>query len=172
MLKSIARRTAGPPLSVPRPVSSILDKAQDYRQKYERLKVSHRGKLDKVKDVSKVAVRTSEVAVVAAGFGYIQGRFGPKKVGPIPLDLLLGGAGHIVGFMELAGEFTPHLHNLADGAIASFANTWGRGLGREGRAKAGQPPLMSGSVGAMPIIEATGGGALSNEELNRLNERL
>jgi hypothetical protein len=172
MIKTIARRTAGPPLSVPRPVSSILDRAQDYRQKYERLKVTHRGKVEKVKDMSKVAVRTFEVATIAAGFGYVQGRFGPKKVGPIPLDLLLGGAGHIVGFMELAGEFTPHLHNLADGAIASFANTWGRGVGRDGRAKSGQPPLVTGSIGAMPVIEATGGGALSNEELNRLNERL
>ena len=171
-MKAIVRRTAGPPLSVPRPVSSILDRAHDYRQRYERLKVTHKGKIEKVKDMSKVAVRTLEIATVAAGFGYVQGRFGPKKVGPIPLDLLLGGAGHIVGFMELAGEFTPHLHNLADGAIASVANTWGRGVGREGRAKAGKPPLVSGSMGAMPVIEATGGGALSNEELNRLNERL
>lgn len=119
-----------------------------------------------------MAVRTAEVATVALGFGYIQGRFGPKKLGPIPLDLLLGSAGHVVGLMELAGEFTPHLHNLADGAIASFANTWGRGVGRDGRIKAGKTPLVSGSVGAMPIIEATGGGALTNEELDRLNERL
>ena len=172
MLRTIARKS-GPQMSVPRPASSMLDRVHEFKQKYDRVKVSP-GALGKAKDVSRLAVRTTEVATVALGFGYVQGRFGPQKLGPIPLELLLGSAGHIVGLMDLAGEFTPHLHNLADGAIASFANTWGRGVGRDGRIKANLPPLpqVSGSVGAMPIIEATGGGSLTNEELDRLNERL
>src|SRR4051812_37731391 len=156
------------PTVVPRPMGSLLDRASEFRHKYERLRVTHKGKLDKAKDLGRVAVRTGEVALGAAIFGYLQGRSGAVKIGPFPVDLAAGIVGHVIGFTGVAEEFSPHIHAVADGAVASYANTWARGMGREARAKKGLPPMVSGSMGAMPLPEATGGSALTNEELNKL----
>ena len=158
---------------MPRPAGPLVEKALALREHYIPPKVvPKRSHLDKWKEKGTVLLRTTEIAAVSAAFGHRHGSTGAPMIGPMPGDLLMGIIGHVVGFTGALGGFTEHAHALADGAVASYAHTWGRGKGRESRMRAGLPPLIAGSMGAMPLPDATGGGSLSNDELNKLRERL
>jgi len=91
-----------------------------------------------------------EVAAGALGAGVLAGRYGTLALGPVPVDLAAGVAGHILGFAGLAGKYSEHLHNFSDGFIASWAVKMGVGLGTSWRIKSGQSAFTtSGDVGAL-----------------------
>ncbi len=74
-------------------------------------------------------VSAAEVSAAAFTLGAIQGRYGPVEVLGVPADLGAAVLLHLGGFMGLAGKASPHLHAFADGALASFFFTMGRGTG-------------------------------------------
>lgn len=120
-------------------------------------------------------VQTLEVAAGATAVGVLTGRFGPLHFAgnPIPLDLCTGVGMHLLAFMGIAGQHSPHLHNFADGILAGYLTKFGVGFGTEMRAKAGKPALnltdISGDeVGRAPAQMYAGRGPvtpLSESEL-------
>lgn len=117
------------------------------------------------------------VQVGAFGMGMAQGRFGEKRLGPIPLELAVGAALHGAAVMasgKSSGKGTAHqLHNIANGVIASWSSAVGRGVGKKARSKAGLPTL----AGAERVLdqlsgEDRGGGMQDDAELARLARRM
>ncbi len=96
--------------------------------------------------------QTAEVALGAVGVGVLSGRYGPLNVQgvPVPIDLALGVAGHILGFTGLAGGLSNHIHNVSDGVLAAYLTKFGVGYGKALAEKAGVPPRMVvGGTGPM-----------------------
>jgi hypothetical protein len=150
--------------------ASVLDRVAERQDRFLRLKARARQGIERVAAQTKatakdVGIRTAEVAGTAFAFGAMQGGMQEKlMIGPVPLDLLAGVAAHAAGFMVDPG-LSPHLHAVGDGALAAFATTWGRAIGKRARKAMGLPPGVAGEV------PPEGGGALSNEELARLARR-
>lgn len=79
----------------------------------------------------------------------------------IPLDLASGVVLHAAGLFG-GPKYASHLHNLADGALASFFTTLGAGLGASQK--------TTTTAGAMPLLLPIGNpmptkGPLSEREL-------
>ena len=76
-------------------------------------------------------VQTTEVGVAALGLGLIQGRYGADatSIQGVPLDLVAAVALHGAALLGVGGEMKSHMHNFGNGALASYLNTVGRGLG-------------------------------------------
>lgn len=107
-------------------------------------------------------VSAAEVSAAAFAFGAVQGKYGAVEVLGVPADL--GGAVllHLAGFMGIAGKASDHLHSFADGALASFFFTMGRGTGVNWKQK---------SLGDGKKKEAVSGDAqLSEGELAALSK--
>lgn len=104
-------------------------------------------------------VSAAEVSAAAFTFGALQGKYGAVEVLGVPADL--GGAVllHLAGFMGVAGKASGHLHAFADGALASFFFTMGRGTGVNWKQKS----LGSGK-------EKVAGDAVTDADLNRLTQ--
>jgi hypothetical protein len=73
-------------------------------------------------------VQTSEVCGAAFGMGFVDARWAkmtpqgirpPELVG-VPVSLMVGLGLHVAGFAKLAGRASEHLHNIADGTIATY----------------------------------------------------
>jgi len=116
--------------------------------------------------------QTLEIGAGALGMGTLTGRFGPIKLGPIPIDLLGGLALHLGGFFGLYGKYAEHGHNLADGVLANYLSTLGAGLGTTLRLKAGLSAFTAGENarlhGGMPTSHAGalgGGSPLTEAEM-------
>jgi hypothetical protein len=104
---------------VKRRAESLVAKAKAVREKGE-------GILDQ-------GIRSVEIGGTAFAFGYLQGRYGKDggvTIGPVPIELAVAIAGHGAGFLRLGGKHSYHLHNVADGALATYASTLGRGIGK------------------------------------------
>ncbi len=120
---------------------------------------------------------TAVVQVGAFGMGMAQGRFGEKKLGPIPLELAVGAALHGAAVMasgKSSGRGTAHqLHNIANGVVAAWSSAVGRGVGKKARMKAGLP-LLAGVNSALDQLsgEDKGGGMQDDAELARLARRM
>jgi hypothetical protein len=85
-----------------------------------------------------VVVQTFEIQTGAFAFGVINGRWARPEVVGIPVDALTGIGLHVAGFLvDSAGG--KHMHNLGDGALASYTAGLGTGIGAKMRAEAGQP---------------------------------
>jgi hypothetical protein len=112
-------------------------------------------------------VRSAEVGTSAFALGVVQGRYGPVEVLGVPVDLGIAVAGHLVGFAGLAGNASAHVHAFADGALATYAATLGRGTGASWREKALNPGKTS-VRGELPGNAPAPGQSLPQEELDRL----
>jgi len=75
-------------------------------------------------------VRSAEIQSTAFAMGVVNGRWGRPELLGVPVDLLMGLTGHTLGFV-IGEEAGPHLHNLADGALASYVTTLGVGIGQK-----------------------------------------
>ena len=74
-------------------------------------------------------VTTVEVGASAFGLGIVQGRYGPRDIMGVPVDLAAAVGLHGLALMGVGGEMTGHMQNFGNGALASYLNTVGRGLG-------------------------------------------
>lgn len=157
---------------VERRPSSVAERLAAGRERFLRLKTRVSGEVEEIKTTAKrVGVAQAESGAVSLALGYMAAR-SPEllRVGPLPLELLAGVGAHVIGLIASPGA-APHLHSVGVGAIDSFMNSLGRGLGRRSRKAAGLPPaaetFLAGDDG-----DVTGGGALSDEELARLARRI
>jgi hypothetical protein len=158
--------------SLERRAPSVMEKLAAGRDRFLRLKARQGVDVEGiVPSLKRVAVAQAESGAVSLVLGYMAGR-APEhlRVGPLPLELVAGLGTHAVALVA-SPEIAEHLHALGVGALDSFLNSLGRGLGRRARKAAGLPPpaesLLAGDDG-----ETSGGGALSDEELARLARRI
>jgi hypothetical protein len=168
MATEMTRSQAG---GVERRSPSVLDRLAAGRERFLRLKARQGVELQDFQTTLKqVGIAQAESGAVSLLLGYMAGR-APEylHVGPLPLELVAGVGTHIVGLIA-APEIGQHFHAVGVGALDSFFNSLGRGLGRRARKAAGLPPpaetLLAGDGG-----DTSGGGALSDEELARLARR-
>ena len=77
-----------------------------------------------------------EITTAGVALGYQRGRFGEKTLGGIPVEVLGGIAGHLLGFSGLAGQHASHVHNLSTEAIAFVGCVEGLRMGTEHRKRA------------------------------------
>lgn len=132
----------------------------ELRQRAERLAARAKTMTAKAEAAVEHLVQTVEIGGAAFALGIINGRFdAPEPLG-VPLDLGAGVAMHLLGFLGVAGKFTDHLHNFADGALASYLVTLGFNVGDKMRQNAGL--AAASRSGALPGATA---GALSDREL-------
>lgn len=73
-------------------------------------------------------VRSVEVGGTAFSFGIVNGRWGRPELLGVPVDLGGSMVLHSLGFL-LDKELAGHLHNLGDGAMASYLTSLGTGIG-------------------------------------------
>jgi hypothetical protein len=120
---------------------------------------------EKADDVLEKAVRTVEVGASAFGFGIVQGRYGAVELAGVPLDLGAAILGHTLGFMGVGGKMNSHLHSFADGALAAYAVTMGRGAGEEWKKKSS---LAGKQVDQLPSGAKGAGDTLTQEEMEEI----
>jgi len=119
-----------------------IQAAHDYASRsLSRARDPERGSAGQVLDK---LLETGEVLAGAAAVGVASGRFGPLNIAntPIPLDLVGGIGGHLLGFW-IGGKTSDHIHNFSNGVLAGYVTKLGVGVGNTLRAKAGQVPFTT-----------------------------
>lgn len=174
MEKELLTRTQAGGLESGRRAASVMEKLSQSQNRFLRLAARHGVNVDGagvLERLKAAGIAQAESGALSLVLGYIAAR-SPEylKVGPLPLELVVGVGSHAVGLIA-SPEAAVHMHAVGMGAIDSFMNSLGRGLGRRSRKAAGLPPppeaLLAGDAGEM-----TGGGALSDEELASLARRI
>lgn len=132
----------------------------------ERAHARARGLAVKSEQAVGTLVRTAEVQATAFGMGVVNGRFGGVEILGVPLDLGAGSAAHLLAFVGVGGKFSSHLHNLADGALASYMTTLGVGVGKRMAQSAG-----ASSAGAFGSGVGSAAEVLSSEDLAAMASR-
>jgi hypothetical protein len=115
-----------------------------------------------------------EIGLISAttfAVGVAQGRGGKDamKIGPVPWDLPLGGVLVAASVLRPAGRMAMPMRAVGAALLATHTMTWGRGAGKWWRDQKHLPPLSD--VAGEPRVPATGGGALSDEELASVARR-
>lgn len=105
------------------------------RNKFQGLAKRTDGLKKKGEQTVEKLVASAEVSASAFAFGAVQGRYGQVDLLGVPADLAAALALHLAGFTGMAGKSSEHLHNFADGALASFFFTMGKGTGVNWKAK-------------------------------------
>jgi ABC-type Fe3+ transport system substrate-binding protein len=144
------------------------------KERLESMHARHKGHIERARKGINVAADAAVIAGTAAGFGVIQGRYGAKKIGPVPIDLATGVVAHLVAISG-PGKYAHQLHNIGHGAIAAYGVAMGRGYGKRMRAKAGEKPLIEGALDAADRIlgsAESGGGMTDESELVAAARRL
>ena len=111
----------------------------------------------KAETVVKETVGALEVGGAAFAFGMIDGRYGGVEFLHVPLPLLASATSHLMAFMGIGGQYSSHLHQLGNGALAAYLTTAGRGAGLAWRDKAMKPLTP-------PATAASKGDALTADE--------
>jgi len=138
-----------------------------YREMAERAMNRARGIAEKADEAVGTVVQTAEVGLTAFGFGWAKGRYGSVELMGVPADLLGGLVLHGLGFVS-GGRYHEHLHNLGDGAIASYATTLGFGIGDKMKQEADAGTSPQTTTPANIPASAGGDESLSDAELAAL----
>jgi hypothetical protein len=115
-----------------------LKSLESLESKYTNAKNAIKRAREDANETVMTVVRSAEVSGMAFALGVINGRWGRPELLGIPVDLGLGLAGHTLGFV-LDDEAGTHLHNLGDGALASYLTSLGVGIGTKMAQEAGAP---------------------------------
>lgn len=86
--------------------------------------------------------QTAEIGVTTGFFGLMNGRFNGAEVLSVPVDLTTGLALHLAGFATQDDFWSEAMHNVADGALASFITTQAIGVGKKWREHAAKQSLL------------------------------
>lgn len=141
--------------------------AEELRQSHQRAWNRVEAAQRKEKTIKETGLQAGEVAIGALAFGVLHGR-GQSEFRNIPLDLVAGvvlhGAGLWMGGRKPSAA--AHLHNLGDGAMASFFTMLGANLG----AKTKTPATAASGEGDLPLMLGMGSsiptrGPLTDREL-------
>lgn len=136
------------------------------KERIANLQSRHAGAVQRAKRGIHVVADTAVIGGTAGLFGVVQGRYGAKKVGPVPVDLAAGVVAHVVALTG-PSRYAHQLHNIGHGAVAAYAVAVGRGFGKRMRAKAGDKPLLEGALDEAERIfsDVDGGGMLPEDDL-------
>lgn len=167
MATSLMRHAHG--LIEPSHGSSILARVHDKQDRHLKHKSRRSAERDDKEDnLGAVVIRTASVSGAALTVGLIQGYRGSSKIGPIPGELVVGVALHGLSLSGAGKAYRSLLRAVGDGALAAGMATlgyaWGAKHRAEGKAK---PAGKGGKTGVSGEEPATGGAALSDEELAR-----
>ncbi|HMY15850.1 MAG TPA: hypothetical protein PKA58_05955 [Polyangium sp.] len=132
-----------------RGVRELLGAARDKLLRSERsrelLKAAHAKAKQEGLVIAYNVLATVEVVGMAFGMGYIRGYYGEKAaIMGLPVDaatgLLLHGVAYGLGFAggKVAGFVAFNLHNLANGALATWASATGAQMGLKKRQGVGE----------------------------------
>lgn len=105
-----------------------MREVEDLQRKASNAASRARNIAAKAEDAIMTVVQSVEIGGAAFGFGLVQGRFQGVEVLGVPLDLGAGVVLHTLGFF-VSGKASPHVHNIADGALASYFTSLGQGVG-------------------------------------------
>lgn len=160
-----------------------------YKNMVDRAMTKAKNVLVTQKERANIILNTAEVSAASFLFGLAQGKFGGIEIVGVPIDAIAGIALHIVGFTGVGGRANSrHFHAFADGALASFFNNMGRGVGytvqtdadrkriadsatkrkRQYMIRPGAPPAGGQYTFGDGVYGETGGAALADEELARM----
>ena len=142
-----------------------LEQVKKFGNEIQALKTKHEKAIRKADDVIEQGIDATFVSATAFGLGIWQTRADHQKLMGVPIDLAVGLAAHAAGFLGMGGRAGPHLHSVGNGALAAHFHTVGRGVGKDMRAKAGLPPVISGEG------PAEGGSNLSDDALLAMARR-
>ena len=150
-------------------LSISKNEASQLIQKAKSAQASVRRVREELTEKVEAVVSGAEVAATAWGLGVINGRYGGVEVVGVPLDLLVGAAGHVLG---LCGVAPSHMHAIGNGGVASLTHTLGLGVGRDMKNKAiaaSTDVNMSGGPARAPGAVASGnGGGVSSDRLRAI----
>ncbi len=89
----------------------------------------------------------AESGLASFGYGVLEGRYGPVKIGPVSADLAAAVLLHGAGFLGITGKMSGHAHNFAQGLADGYLQRLGIGIGTSLGVKAGKAPhQISGGV--------------------------
>lgn len=125
-------------------VNNLVARAQSITARAAKVK-------EKADMMVETGIRAAVVGGTAFGLGVVQGKYGGIELAGVPLELIVGLGGHIAGFTGVGGKASPMLHNVADGALAAWACTMGRGIGK--------------GIGAKTAVK---GDVLTDEEMEKV----
>lgn len=136
------------------------------KERIANLQARHSNAVQRAKKGVHVIADTAVIGGTAGVFGVVQGRYGAKKIGPVPVDLATAVVAHAVGLTG-PSRYAHQLHNIGHGAMAAYAVAVGRGFGKKMRAKAGEKPLLEGALDEAERIfaDVDGGGMLPEDDL-------
>jgi hypothetical protein len=118
----------------------------------------------KADEFASTIVEGMEVFGGALIMGGIHGRFGDVAPAGIPISLATGLGLHALAFAGIGGRNAKHLHGLGNGSLAAYGTTLGIGIGTKMRQRAG----VRGMAGDVPGGQNSGGGTLTDAEMNRM----
>ena len=125
-----------------RHIKHLADQVVHHKKKHEQLQ----GRLE---SMTERAVQLVEVGAGAWAGGVLEGRTGQGTFLHVPLNLGVGLGLAAASALDLAGDWSPHLGNLGDGFIASFASSAGFNFGNRWR-QTGK--LFGGAPAPLPPV--------------------
>lgn len=115
-----------------------LSKLEDLQSRYVGMKKRVESIKADAHEKIMVVVQSAEIGTSAFAFGLINGRWASPELVGVPVDALTALGMHTAGFL-LDNEGAKHLHNLADGAMASYLVKLGSGVGAKMRLESMNP---------------------------------
>ncbi len=115
-----------------------LAKLGDLKTRYESMQKRIATVKADAQEKVMIVVQTAEVGTSAFAMGLINGRWNRPEVVGVPVDALAGMLFHTAGFL-VDNDAGHHMHNLGDGALASYVAGLGLGVGAKMRMEALNP---------------------------------
>lgn len=112
--------------------SVAIARYQKLEKKLERQQKSMKRSREAAAAPVRTIIHGVETISTAFGFGYANGYYNGVEILGAPVDLLSGFGFHLLGFV-MDDDLSPHLHAVGNGALSSFAVTFGQGAGDEAR---------------------------------------
>lgn len=116
----------------------------------------------------------AESGLASFGYGVLEGRYGPVKVGPVSADLLAALLLHGAGFLGVTGKMSGHAHNFAQGLADGYLQRLGIGIGTSMGQKAGKAPHQISGARTSTFVggarQATVVGAARSRGMSQLTE--
>lgn len=130
----------------------VEELSSSLRESREYLKSHAKGGQAKVpRGVFTQLMGSGETAAGAFVAGVVYGTFGDVlDKSPIPLDFAAWAVGQTVAYLEVFGDWSPHIARVADGPLAFFAGRTGVGIGTKLRAQQNPPRAPVAIAGEAP----------------------
>lgn len=115
-----------------------LKSLTDLKSRYESMQKRVKAVKEDAQEKVGIVVQAFEVGTVAFGMGVVNGRWNRPEFIGVPVDALTAILLHAGGFI-MDGAGNHHLHNLGDGALASYMSGLGLGVGMQMRVQSLNP---------------------------------